>query len=92
MLKNIVISIYRILVCLVIALPIVINYLLEGDMVMSFITIPSLCLLLTIVAIYADKKLLDLLRTIEQSLHPSLENLKKSSSTTSSNTSVSSLY
>jgi len=96
MLNNIVISIYRILVCLVIALPIIINYLLKGSMVMSLITIPSVCLLLTIIAIYGDKKIGDSLRAIEQSLEPNADhrsdNIKKGSPSTSSKASVSSLY
>lgn len=61
MLTNIIISIYRILACLMIASPIVINVLLNGGMLMSFIYIPLLCLFFSIFAIYADKKLLDTL-------------------------------
>jgi len=54
----IIISIYRILAAIIIALPIVINTLLHGNIVVSFIYIPLLCLLLTSVAIYLDKKLI----------------------------------
>lgn len=65
MLTNIIISIYRVLAGLMIASPIAINVLLNGGILMSFIYIPLLCLFLSIFAIYADKKLLDILLSMK---------------------------
>jgi len=72
----IIISIYRILAAIIIALPIVINTLLHGNIVVSFIYIPSLCLLLTSVAIYFDTKLITALLHIPTSFTLKRLNIK----------------
>jgi hypothetical protein len=90
MLKNVVMSVYRIVICLAIALPIAINYLLEGGLVTSLITTPSLCLLLAIVAIYGDKKLSNTLSTIK--LYSNSGNKKQASPCALSKYSISLLF
>ncbi|WP_143314017.1 hypothetical protein [Colwellia sp. UCD-KL20] len=66
MLKIIIITLYRILVCLVVTLPIIINYIVESSIVTSFIYIPLLCLFLAFIAIYIDKKVLTTLYAIRK--------------------------
>jgi hypothetical protein len=90
MLKNVVMSVYRVLMGLVIALPITINYLLGGDLVTSLITIPSLCLVLAIIAIYGDKKLSTALNTIK--LHSNSNNKKQPSPCCILKSSISTLF
>lgn len=65
MLNIIFITLYRILVCLVITLPIVINYLVDGSIVASFIYIPLLCIFLAFIAIYLDEKIRKALNVIK---------------------------
>ena len=86
MLITIIIGIYRILACLMIASPIAINILLNGSIVMSFIYMPLLCILLSIFSIYIDKKLLDALLNIK------LIKIKKINNEEQKSTNISPLY
>ncbi|XPF94493.1 hypothetical protein ACM9HF_00340 [Colwellia sp. RE-S-Sl-9] len=94
MLKIIFIAVYRILMCLFIALPIVINYLVDGSIITSFIYIPLLCLFLTFIAIYLDEKIRNILNAISLIITTTNENknIDLSNKREQHTKSVSSLY
>lgn len=78
MLKHLVIGVYRLLASLVIILPIGINYLLNGGIIVSFITIPLLCLCLVVFAIWLDQKVVNRLSYISANNKLSVQNTNKS--------------
>lgn len=92
MLKIIFIILYRILVCLVISLPIIINYLVDGSIVTSFIYIPLLCLFLAFIAIYLDEKILNALNAIKLTSATNKKNTDLNNKTEEDTRSVSPLY
>jgi hypothetical protein len=63
--KSLVLASYRVLATMVAISPVVINVILKGDIIMSFLYVPFVSLGFSIIAIYFDRKLVEHLEQVK---------------------------